>query len=196
MKKTDLHVYAWLKDIAPSSDLRQWFHLDPQKWNEFRRRYFRELDANPDAVELLLNAARRGRVALVYSSHDTEHNNAVALKDYLETRTVKRRFPTGKALEDARLRHIGGTLMTTQTWPTFMAELRSQRHIAEGTMAFHFEKPAGWSFKTGQFVDITLLEPAETDSEGNKRGFSIASAPHEETLMVATRMRDTALSAS
>jgi ferredoxin-NADP reductase len=59
-------------------------------------------------------------------------------------------------------------------------------------MAFHFEKPAGWTFKAGQFIDITLLDPAETDAEGNTRGFSIASAPQEETLMVATRMRDTA----
>jgi len=59
-------------------------------------------------------------------------------------------------------------------------------------MAFHFEKPAGWTFKAGQAIDITLLAPSETDAEGNTRTFSIASGPHEPTLMVATRLRDTA----
>ena len=78
------------------------------------------------------------------------------------------------------------------TWPVFIAKLKSREEVAEGTMAFHFEKPAGWTFKAGQFIDMTLLEPPETDAEGNTRGFSIASAPQEETIMVATRMRDTA----
>jgi ferredoxin-NADP reductase len=60
------------------------------------------------------------------------------------------------------------------------------------TTAFRFEKPSSWTFKAGQFLEMTLLDPSETDAEGNMRTFSIASAPHEETLMVATRMRDTA----
>jgi ferredoxin-NADP reductase len=59
-------------------------------------------------------------------------------------------------------------------------------------MGFRFEKPSGWIFKAGQSMDMTLLSPPETDTEGNTRAFSIASAPHEETLMVGTRMRDTA----
>jgi ferredoxin-NADP reductase len=59
-------------------------------------------------------------------------------------------------------------------------------------MAFYFDKPASFKFTPGQFVDITLQDPSETDSEGNTRGFSIASAPHEEFIMVATRLRDTA----
>lgn len=81
---------------------------------------------------------------------------------------------------------------TVEKCPTFMSKLTSQQEIAERTMSFCFEKPAGWTFKAGQFIDMTLLDPPETDAEGDKRGFSIASAPHEETLMVATRMRDTA----
>jgi uncharacterized protein YeaO (DUF488 family) len=85
IKKTDLHVDAWLKDVAPSDALRRWFAHDPDKWLEFRRRYFAELDSHPDAWEQVLNAARRGRVTLVYSTHDTEHNNAVALKEYIES---------------------------------------------------------------------------------------------------------------
>jgi ferredoxin-NADP reductase len=73
-----------------------------------------------------------------------------------------------------------------------MAKLTSRQEVAERTMAFRFEKPAGWTFEAGQFVDLTLLNPPETDAEGNTRGFSLASAPFEDTIMVATRMRDTA----
>ncbi len=63
---------------------------------------------------------------------------------------------------------------------------------AEGTMSFHFEKPAGFDYKAGQFADYTLVNPPETDEEGNTRGFSLASAPFEPTLMSTTRLRDTA----
>ena len=71
-------------------------------------------------------------------------------------------------------------------------KLKSRQEIAFGTMAFHFEKPEGFTYKAGQFGDFTLADPPETDSEGNTRGFSLASAPYESDLMVATRMRDTA----
>jgi ferredoxin-NADP reductase len=74
----------------------------------------------------------------------------------------------------------------------FMCKLKDRKEVAEGTMAFRFEKPSGWRFKPGQYLDMTLLDPSETDSEGNVRSFTIASAPHEDILMVATRMRDTA----
>ena len=71
-------------------------------------------------------------------------------------------------------------------------KLAYRQEIAEGTMAFHFEKPPGWTFEAGQAIDITLLAPSETDAEGNTRTFTIASAPYEKSVMVATRMRDTA----
>ena len=71
-------------------------------------------------------------------------------------------------------------------------KLADRQEIAEGTMAFHFEKPPGWTFEAGQAIDITLLAPSETDAEGNTRTFTIASAPYEKSVMVATRMRDTA----
>ena len=76
--------------------------------------------------------------------------------------------------------------------PGFICKLKDRKEVAEGTMAFWFQKPSGWTFKAGQYLDMTLLDPSETDSEGNVRSFSIASAPHEDTLMLATRMRDTA----
>lgn len=77
-------------------------------------------------------------------------------------------------------------------WPKFVAKLKDRQEIAERTMAFRFEKPASFKFTPGQFIDITLLNPPETDGEGNARGFSIASAPYENFIMVATRLRDTA----
>lgn len=82
---------------------------------------------------------------------------------------------------------------TAATGPThLLVKLSSRQEVAEGTMAFRFEKPPGWTFKAGQSIDLTLLKPAETDAEGNTRAFSLASAPREENLMVATRMRDSA----
>jgi uncharacterized protein YeaO (DUF488 family) len=84
VKKEELQVEAWLKDVAPTSELRQWFQHDPAKWGEFRRRYFRELEKHSEAWQPLLARARRGRVTLVYSAHDTVHNNAIALKEFLE----------------------------------------------------------------------------------------------------------------
>ena len=90
IKKSALPIDAWLKDVAPTTKLRQWFAHDPHKWSDFRERYFRELGANPQAVEPIITAAKRGNVTLLYSSHDTEHNNAVALKDYIDGRSKKR----------------------------------------------------------------------------------------------------------
>jgi ferredoxin-NADP reductase len=83
-------------------------------------------------------------------------------------------------------------LSTEPAWPVFMSKLRGHHDVADGTMAFEFEKPAAWTFDAGQFIDVTLLKPGETDAEGNTRGFSIASAPFEDKLMIATRMRNTA----
>jgi uncharacterized protein YeaO (DUF488 family) len=89
VSKAKLHADAWLKDVAPSTALRKWFGHDPEKWDEFRKRYGRELSSHPEAWRPIVSAARRGRVTLVYSSHDTEHNNAVALRDYLEARMAR-----------------------------------------------------------------------------------------------------------
>ncbi len=90
IKKSELKMEAWLKDVAPSTELRQWFNHDPEKWSDFQERYFRELRANPDAIEPLVAAAKRGTVTLLYSSHDTEHNNAVALMGYIGRRLKKK----------------------------------------------------------------------------------------------------------
>jgi uncharacterized protein YeaO (DUF488 family) len=86
IKKSELRIDAWLKDVGPSTTLRQWFGHDLKRWGEFRRRYFQELEKNIEACKPIERAAARGRVTLVYSSHDEEHNNAVALKEFLEAK--------------------------------------------------------------------------------------------------------------
>jgi uncharacterized protein YeaO (DUF488 family) len=86
LRKAALPLDGWLKDVAPSAELRRWFGHDPARWPEFRRRYAAELDADPEAWRPLLAADRQGTVTLLFSARDTEHNNAVALKDYLEAR--------------------------------------------------------------------------------------------------------------
>lgn len=80
--------------------------------------------------------------------------------------------------------------------PVYQSKLKTREQIAEGTMAFHFERPEGFDFQGGQSVDMTLLNPPETDDEGNIRSFSIASAPFEDELIFATRMRDSAFKRS
>lgn len=84
MKKEELFMEGWQKDAAPSNELRRWFGHDPKKWDEFQRRYRAELDAHPNTWKPLLEASRHGKVTLLYSARDTEHNNAVVLKAYLE----------------------------------------------------------------------------------------------------------------
>ena len=86
MKKESLKMKAWLKNVAPSADLRNWFAHDPLKWAEFQKRYQAELKANPAEWQPILEAAKQGDVTLLYSAHDLEHNNALALKKFLEKR--------------------------------------------------------------------------------------------------------------
>ena len=83
VRREDLELDDWLRQVAPSTELRRWFGHDPERWEEFRRRYAAELDASPDAWQPLLDAARTGPVVLLFSARDEEHNNAVALRDYL-----------------------------------------------------------------------------------------------------------------
>jgi uncharacterized protein YeaO (DUF488 family) len=85
LKKETAALDLWIKELAPSTELRQWFGHEPSRWEAFRHRYASELDAAAEYWRPLLARAARRRVTLVYSAHDDEHNNAVALKTYLET---------------------------------------------------------------------------------------------------------------
>lgn len=81
--KDTLRLEAWVRDAAPSTELRRWFGHDPARWEEFQGRYRAELDANPQAWQPLLDAAKRGPVTLLFGARDREHNQAVVLREYL-----------------------------------------------------------------------------------------------------------------
>jgi uncharacterized protein YeaO (DUF488 family) len=93
VSKAALRVDDWLKEAGPSTELRKWFGHDPKKWDTFRRCYARELDSRKEAWQPIVSAARRGRVTLIYSSHDTAHNNALALQQYLRLKMRRRAAP-------------------------------------------------------------------------------------------------------
>jgi uncharacterized protein YeaO (DUF488 family) len=82
-------VDLWLRELAPSTELRKWFQHDPASWDEFRRRYFAELDGKPELVGEILEQVRWEPITLVFSSQEARYNNAIALKEYLEKRVVE-----------------------------------------------------------------------------------------------------------
>ncbi len=85
VRKSDLDGDTWLKDVAPSPELRSWFGHDPDRFVEFAERYRAELERGPEALEPILEAAREGPVTLLYAAKDTEHNHAVVLREHLES---------------------------------------------------------------------------------------------------------------
>ncbi|WP_308387956.1 DUF488 family protein [Acidithiobacillus sp. AMEEHan] len=84
VRKSDLALDAWPKDLAPSTELRQWFGHDPARWEDFRRRYWSELSGHQEAAVQLLVAAQQGPLLLLYAAHDPEHNAALVLQEFLE----------------------------------------------------------------------------------------------------------------
>ena len=87
-RKDEAKLTLWLKDIAPSDELRRWFGHDPARFDEFSRRYRAELAANQDAVSRIEDLVKAGPVTLLYAAHDEEHNNARVLADYLKARAL------------------------------------------------------------------------------------------------------------
>jgi uncharacterized protein YeaO (DUF488 family) len=86
LSKNEAAIDVWVKEVAPSTALRWWYDHDPEKWSEFKQRYFLELEANPAAVEALLDYVAKGDVTLLFGSRELCLNNAVALKEFLELR--------------------------------------------------------------------------------------------------------------
>jgi uncharacterized protein YeaO (DUF488 family) len=84
MSKTRAAVDLWLKDVAPSTELRKWFHHDPDRWDQFRKRYRKELEHNKESVDALRQEEKDGPVTLVYAARDEEHNGALVLKEFLQ----------------------------------------------------------------------------------------------------------------
>lgn len=88
LSKEKAGIARWLKDLAPSTELRKWYGHDPARWEEFKARYFRELDQESEVIGELVEQAREGTVTLLYASTEKRINNAVALKEYLECRLI------------------------------------------------------------------------------------------------------------
>ncbi len=84
VSKADVRIDLWSKETAPSTELRRWFNHDPDRWPEFKRRYFEELDGRREEIEAILERVRAGRVTFVFGSREARFNNAVALKEYVE----------------------------------------------------------------------------------------------------------------
>ncbi len=101
VRKEDLKLDQWLRTLAPSTKLRQWFGHDPDKWEQFRKRYWRELDTHPDEIKLLREKMRAGALTIVFGSREERFNNATALKEYLEGRPARARR-SGRTLVGAR----------------------------------------------------------------------------------------------
>ena len=89
VSRKHLQLDEWVKEAAPSAALRKWFDHDPAEWEAFKDRYFRELDQRTNVVHAILAKSRAGTVTLVFGAKDTQHNNAVALKEYLERHAEK-----------------------------------------------------------------------------------------------------------
>ena len=85
IKKEDAHVDIWLKDIAPSNELRKWFNHEPEKWAGFRKKYLAELQSSPVTAELLEQVKKHTTITLVYSAKDEQHSQAIVIKEFLET---------------------------------------------------------------------------------------------------------------
>ena len=182
--KPKLQLDAWLKEVGPSTELRKWFSHDPEKWREFRRRYFRELDSRPEAWQPIVSAARRGSVTLVYSSHDTEHNNAVALQEYVQ---AKSRRPAKSRRAAAAHRRAVSAVNPRDGSPASLSHVRAAASSAVpagshgvGTAASsaQSDRPLGWHHistcnRHWRTADRTrraaggLVCRAEADRDGN-----------------------------
>jgi len=106
ISKAELAHDDWIREVAPSGQLRKWFGHDPDKWNAFQRRYRAELDTNDAAVERCLEWCRKGPIVLLYGARDREHNQAVGLGDYLRDHLAREGL--SKPSKDKEARHAGG----------------------------------------------------------------------------------------
>lgn len=86
IKKEALKYDIWCKELAPSNELREWFSHEDKKWDEFKKRYFKELDTQKEVVKKIFDRKKSKKIIFLYAAHDEEHNNAVALKEYIESK--------------------------------------------------------------------------------------------------------------
>jgi uncharacterized protein YeaO (DUF488 family) len=89
LRKNEVRLDIWLKEIAPDDELRKWFFHDPDKWEEFRKRYLKELEQNEEYVQKLIEKAKETDLILLYAAKNERFNNAIVLKEYIESRLKK-----------------------------------------------------------------------------------------------------------
>ena len=89
IKKEDAHVDVWMKEVGPSTELRKWFNHEPEKWEGFHKKYLTELQGSPAAAELAKQVQKHATVTLVYSAKDEQHNQAVVIKEFLESKVAQ-----------------------------------------------------------------------------------------------------------
>ena len=138
-------------------------------------------------TELRVSVKERSTDALRRCGFATTFEAASAVVNIEQTTSEMVRYPWANAHK-----HTCVISREMLPMPTLTLTLRRREPVAERTMAFHFDTPAGFQFKAGQTVDLTLVNPAETDAEGNSRTFTIASSPQDTDLVIATRLQDTA----
>ncbi|MDA0566406.1 DUF488 family protein [Streptomonospora sp. S1-112] len=109
VRKEALHFDDWVKDAAPSSDLRRWFHADPDRWPRFQRRYRAELEDNPEALRPLRDAMAEGPVTLLYAAHDTDRNHAAVLREFLLETTGPKGEARSAPRNESKRESKGGT---------------------------------------------------------------------------------------
>ena len=102
--KTRAALTLWLKDLAPTPELRKWFGHDPARWEQFEQRYWKELQSHDEAVDVLRQKSKRGTVTLVYAARDEQHNGAVALKEFLERKQPTASTNAGRGSRRSRSR--------------------------------------------------------------------------------------------
>jgi uncharacterized protein YeaO (DUF488 family) len=107
MTKAEVHADAWIKEVAPSTELRTWYGHRSRRWREFQSRYRRELRNNKAAWSQILAIAKRRNVTLLYAAHDEHHNGALVLRDFLQRReqSTHRRHSTKSRIAKSRVHH-------------------------------------------------------------------------------------------
>ncbi len=140
VKKTEAAIDHWMKELAPSTELRKWFGHDPARWEEFRRRYAAEINEHRDQLDRLRDLTREGAVTLVYSAHDEAHNDAVVLREILLRHRLRRHaapaLPLPSKTQGARSRQRQQTRLSGNQTKENSSNHRLARSVEEKTMKF------------------------------------------------------------
>lgn len=137
---------VWMKEVAPSTQLRQWFDHRVERWDEFQRRYRAELDANPASWQPILDAERNGPVTLLYSARDIVHNGAVVLRDYLASKTGGSRNSPKRHVRRAEKTHVRRVRAAPHSSYKRRRDRRSHVRSPSGDLVQTLLGPLAWRY--------------------------------------------------